>query len=124
MRLVHHEKLLWPDAFGSARWAGSHAGRPTREILAHIAFDRELGTISGCCAVLARPGAAAEQQPAQQTGFAWRSRRQLDDAVGAVVRAVTASNARVSDEHLAVRRAPNSVRRAVRHAVRMLAGAA
>ena len=67
--------------------------------------------------------AQAEQQPGQQAGLApfGIQRRHLDHAVGAVALAVAAADAAVGDEDLAVRRAVDRIRRAILHAVRMLA---
>src|SRR4029079_3035144 len=86
--------------------------------LGRRAFLLFLLLVVGC---LARTGAGPEQQPLQQAGLLRRLARELDHAVRAVALAVPAADAVVGDEHLAVRRAMDRVRRAVLHAVRVLA---
>src|SRR5439155_16774735 len=113
------EELLRRHTRRGARRTRGDARGPVRKVLAHVALDRQLlqrlvvdlGFDTGFVA-----DSPEQPLPEARPLAGGIDRRHLDHAVGTIALAVPATDARVADIHLAIRRAVDRVGGAILHA--------
>ena len=117
-------QMLGVDPDCSTCRAGAYTGRPARQVLAHITFNRDFCLVPGIGRRIARRFAQPKELPEQGATAAGFFVSHLDNIIRTIALTVATAYAIVLDVNLAIGCTSDGIGRAVLHAMRVLAMAA